>query len=72
MCIKCVEALSFDSPAEIDVVRRFSMFAKGFVSASAGAQTRDLRKETTRSSHSAIEAPTGLGAKRLSSFLEHS
>ena len=32
----------FDSPAEIDVVRRFHTSAKVFLSASAGTQTRDL------------------------------
>ena len=37
-----MEPLSFDSPAETDVVRRFLMSAKVFVSGSAGTQSRDL------------------------------
>ena len=53
LCIKYMEPLSFDSPAETDVGRRFPTSAKGFVSASTGTRTRDL----ARSSHSAAESP---------------
>ena len=41
-CIKCMEPLSFDTPAQTDVVRRFPTSAKVFVSVSAGTRTRDL------------------------------
>ena len=37
-----MEQLSFDSPAETDVVRRFRTSAKGFVFDSPGTRTRDL------------------------------
>ena len=43
MCIKCMELLSFDSPAENDIVRKLPMSAKVFVFASAGTQTQDLQ-----------------------------
>ena len=39
---KSMEPLSFDSPAEIDVVRRFLTYPKIFVSSPAWNQTRYL------------------------------
>ena len=39
VCIKCMEPLHFDSPAETDVVRRFPTSAKIFMSASTGTRT---------------------------------
>ena len=42
VCIKCMKPVSFNSTAETDVVKRFPTSAKVFVSASAGARTRDL------------------------------
>ena len=39
LCIKCMEPLSFDSPVETDVIRRFTASAKVFVCASAGTRT---------------------------------
>ena len=41
MCIKCIEPLSFDSPAKTNVVRRFYSPRKVFVSAPAENQTED-------------------------------
>ena len=42
VCIKCMEPLSFESPAEPDVVRRLPKSAKVLVSTSAGTRTRNL------------------------------
>ena len=47
-----MELLLFDSPAETDIVRRFPMSIKIFVSASAGIQTQEL----PYSNNSATEA----------------
>ena len=55
MCSKCTKPLSFDSPAETGIVRRFPTSAKVFVSTSAGTRTRDSLTATAVSSHSATE-----------------
>ena len=39
---KCTKPLSFDSPAETDVIRRSSTTAKLFVSTTTGNRTQDL------------------------------
>ena len=57
MCIKCMEPLSFDSPAENDVVRRFPTSAKVICQSHPGLEPETSRTETECSSHSATEAP---------------
>ena len=46
VCVKCIKPLSFDSPGETDVVRRFPIFyvffPTVFVFTSAGTRARDL------------------------------
>ena len=51
-----IEPLSFDSPKETDVVRRFPMSAEVFVAASAGTLTRDPPHGDRTLCHSATEA----------------
>ena len=54
VCIKCMEPLSFDSPAETESSLRPQRF---FCQSRSGLEPGTSRTATTRSSHSAAEAP---------------